>query len=379
MAVSLAGLRVLEVVPAIFSPPKKSSGMKTYALALRKHLMGRGLEVDVLGASVDGGMEKDLLLVRIPRKSDIMFSLCAVLPYLKLRNRYGLVHASDPFLTLPLMLALTKRPSVLTLHELWSDAVEYKRGRLAGVVARLVEGLSLRLSSRVIVVDEKIKGGYLRKYPRLSAKLDVVSIGVDPESFRPLTGKVRQHFGFREKDKLVVYLGRFEKEKNLGLLLHAFKHAKTLEPEAKLALFGDGAEKRRLEGLVEELGLTGVYFMDSLEQDSVPKALNCADVFALTSHYESCPLVAQEALACGVPVVSVDVGRVRQLVSDGVTGKVVSRDPQELGEALAYFLGKGREPKTVSACRKSVYSSSFKKTVDETLAVYEKALNGFPR
>jgi len=378
MASRPAGLRILEVAPSVFSPPKLSSGIKSYTLTLRRYLKRKRALVHVLGASLDGGSDAETFLVRIPFKSDVLYSLYVIPRYLKIRNRYDLIHISDPFLTLPLLLYMTGKPSVITLHEVWSEAVSYKRGLLPALAARIVEHLTLMQATQVIAVDGKIEAAYVRKYPWLWSKVSTVDVGVDLTVFQPTPGNVRSRFGFTASDKIILYLGRFEKEKNVAFLIQAFSHVKRKEPAAKLVLVGSGKEKRNLESLIRELDIRDVIFLDPLAQESVPLILNCADVIALASHYESCPLVAQEALACGLPVVSVDVGRVRELVCSELAGAVVSRDPHAFADALVSFLGRDRRS-VQAACRRCVADFSFEKTVSETLAVYKKALSGFPR
>jgi hypothetical protein len=117
MAQDLSKLKILKIAPSVFSPPKFSSGIKTYTLTLKKHLRDRGIKVHILGASLDGGSNRGDILVRIPKKSDFLFSLYAIPAYMKIKGEYDLIHISDPFFTLPLLLFATKKPSVLTLHE----------------------------------------------------------------------------------------------------------------------------------------------------------------------------------------------------------------------------------------------------------------------
>ena len=377
MTSSLAGQSVLKIAPSIFSPAKLSSGIKTYTLTLRRHLAERGLHVSILAASLDGKSIKSGFLVKLPLKSDVLFSLYVIPSYLRLAGKHDLIHVSDPFLTLPILLYLTNKPSVLTLHEVWSEAVSYKRGFLHGMLARVVEYLALKKVTKAIAVDEKIKNAYLAKYPFLEGKIHAVDIGVDSSYFKPLSGNIREKFGFKKDDKIILYIGRFEKEKNLPHLLHVFARVKERQEKAKLVLVGSGKEKKKLEALTRKLKLSDVIFMEPIASESVPLILNCADVFALTSHYESCPLVAQEALACGIPIVSVDVGRVREMITSELTGTIVPRDPESMACALIHYLNQNKRDVRL-ACSRSVSAISFEKTTRETIRVYEKALSDFP-
>ncbi|MFH1788999.1 MAG: glycosyltransferase family 4 protein, partial [Candidatus Altiarchaeota archaeon] len=195
MTSSLAGLRVLKIAPSVFSPAKMSSGIKTYTLTLKRHLEDRGVRVDLLAASLNGGRTRGQHSVRIPRKSDVLFSLYVIAPYLRMRNQYDLIHSSDPFLSLPLLLKLTRKPSVITLHEFWSEAVSYKRGFLSGILAGFIERTALMRATRVIAVDDKIREKYVEKYPFLEGKIHSVDVGVDLDYFKPLSRSPRERFG----------------------------------------------------------------------------------------------------------------------------------------------------------------------------------------
>jgi glycosyltransferase involved in cell wall biosynthesis len=70
--------------------------------------------------------------------------------------------------------------------------------------------------------------------------------------------------------------------------------------------------------------------------------MNAADCLLLTSDHEGSPNVVKEAIACGLPVVSVDVGDVRERLRGVDPSSVVARDPHELGRALASMLGERR-------------------------------------
>ena len=92
------------------------------------------------------------------------------------------------------------------------------------------------------------------------------------------------------------------------------------------------AELAALHALVAELGLEHrVRFVAPQPHDQLADYYRAADVCVVPSHTESFGLVALEAAACGTPVVAADVGGLRSLVDDGVTGYLVDeRDPVDV-------------------------------------------------
>jgi glycosyltransferase involved in cell wall biosynthesis len=70
-------------------------------------------------------------------------------------------------------------------------------------------------------------------------------------------------------------------------------------------------------------------------QQRVPELMRAFDIFALTSRIEGVPTTVMEAMATGLPVVTTDVGAVREVVAEGITGFVVRpADPQAIADAI---------------------------------------------
>jgi glycosyltransferase involved in cell wall biosynthesis len=91
-----------------------------------------------------------------------------------------------------------------------------------------------------------------------------------------------------------------------------------------------GDETKRLQQRISELGLPNVRLVGKVTHGALGDWYGAADLFCLASRSEGCPNVVLEALACGTPIVSTEVGAIRELVSDGENGFVIGRD--RLGE-----------------------------------------------
>ena len=112
-----------------------------------------------------------------------------------------------------------------------------------------------------------------------------------------------------------------------------------------MVLVGRGPERGRLGALVEELGLQQrAHFLDDLPQSELASIYSAADVLALGSTREGWPNVLLEAMACGTPVVAMDVGGVREIVTSGAVGEVVAtRGAREFAAALERVLAQRPE------------------------------------
>jgi glycosyltransferase involved in cell wall biosynthesis len=69
--------------------------------------------------------------------------------------------------------------------------------------------------------------------------------------------------------------------------------------------------------------------------EEIPAYMNAADVLLITSDSEGSPTVVHEAMACGLPIVTVDVGDVPDRLTGCIPSAVVDRDPEALGRAVA--------------------------------------------
>ena len=174
---------------------------------------------------------------------------------------------------------------------------------------------AIRLSAWNIFVSKEI----LEK-AKVVKKCSLLPCGVDVKGIKPVDKKdARKEMNLIQEKKYVLFAGAFDNEvKNAALAQQAVSN------------LGDAtAELLELKGYSrEEVGLL----------------LCAADVLLMTSWAEGSPQVIKEAMAYGCPIVSVDVGDVKERV-DGIGGCYVtlSRDPQELAECLRKaFSFKGR-------------------------------------
>ncbi|MBQ12623.1 MAG: glycosyl transferase [Planctomyces sp.] len=147
--------------------------------------------------------------------------------------------------------------------------------------------------------------------------------------------------------KVLLGIGRLHPQKGFDRLLPIFARLVALHPEWRLVLLGEGAERPRLEQQVRELGLGDHVALPGWVAN-VAAALSRSELFVLPSRYEGFGNVVAEALACGVPVVTLDCpSGPGEIVRDGVDGLVVPADDmtgleQALGRVMSDTALRGR-------------------------------------
>lgn len=152
--------------------------------------------------------------------------------------------------------------------------------------------------------------------------------------------KIRQELTQRYKIKgsgtWILFVGRLQGQKNPIKLLEIFKEFLTINSDSIFIAIGDGNLKTRMESYIKNKGLTQrVFLLGQLSQTEIIPFYQASDAFLLTSNFEGMPMSVLEALACGLPVVSTNVGEVGRVVKHSFSGEIVdSFDAEKICTAL---------------------------------------------
>lgn len=201
-------------------------------------------------------------------------------------------------------------------------------------------------AAAVICVSDELRGRLWAARGRASVIVD----GVDLDRFRPQDAReARRALGWREDERVVLFnVGGRPIDKRLDL-------AEAAVAEASRVLGTDV----RIEGL-----------NGHLPHAIMPTLINAADCVLMTSDFEGSPNIVREALACDVPVVSVDVGDVRRWLH-GAGTRLAARDAEALGGAVADLLRSGERPRLGRS--KEMFSDIASR--DAVLGVYRQVVS----
>jgi glycosyltransferase involved in cell wall biosynthesis len=173
-------------------------------------------------------------------------------------------------------------------------------------------------------------------------KVVVVPNGVSPARVQEESverERTRLEFGVGPSEHLVIYVGAFSPEKNLGMLIEAIRRLRGEGWPVKALLLGDGPSRREHEEILRQNRLEDVIVLYP-PQERIGRYLAAADLLVLPSLTEGMPAVVIEAGLMGLPSVASAVGGVPEIVADGLTGLLVPPGDQEtFTRAIRSMLG----------------------------------------
>lgn len=205
-------------------------------------------------------------------------------------------------------------------------------------------------------------------------KIRTLGVAIETDVFKPT--------GITKGGKTILFIGRINfAEKGIGFLLEAMPAIVKEVPDAKLVIIGDGGETALLHAQIKKLGIkNAVQMVGTKPFFELPKYLNAAAVMAVPSVWlEAFGQVTIEAMACGVPVVTTDIGGSTEINRNGETGFIVPKaDPLALANAIVKILkDESLQNRLGSAARQRVLENySYEVLVDKFLNIIREAKNG---
>ena len=226
---------------------------------------------------------------------------------------YAIPHASAAYTAKQIVKQKTGRlvPVITTLHG--TDITLVGRDKTYEPVVTF----SINESDAITAVSENLKQETLNHF-EIRKEIEVIHNFVDLKRFnkKPLTAFKKVVSAHDEK--IVVHASNFRKLKRIGDVMEIFKNIHAATP-AKLLMVGDGPERPIAEDLARQYGIeSDVRFLGKQEQ--MEDILAVSDLFLLPSEYESFGLVALEAMASSVAVISSNAGGLGEINIDGKTG-----------------------------------------------------------
>jgi glycosyltransferase involved in cell wall biosynthesis len=210
---------------------------------------------------------------------------------------------------------------------------------LQGVMRQYVDRFLMLFFDQIITVSQNLKKK-ITSFGISPRRVVVVPNALELQQYRidRTRQNLRKQLGIGHRDILIAKIGRLSREKGQGDLIKAFKKSVGKRTDVHLALIGIGPDEKRLRRQVAGLDLIHNVHFCGFRQDMVD-CYNSIDLVVQASYTEGMPNVVIEALAMGVPVIATNAGGTNEILTDGVSGRLVPPGKVEcLSYALSEFL-----------------------------------------
>ncbi len=392
-----------------------TGGQVVYVLQLAKALSTHNIKVDIFTRWFDRSRKQidpvpdypDVRVIRIPAgpwefipKEEIY----AVLPELaenmiefikQEKLHYDLFHGhyvDAGIVTIDIAKKLDK-PAFFTAHSLGAWKREQMEGdseeleRKFKFKHRVSEELRIFKSVKAQAVTSQVQMEKLEQLYKFTAgNIDIIPPGVDVHRFH-LPESDERIAKTDLPDRYIFCLSRIDSNKGHDLLLNAFDRVRNDIPDVHLVIGGGSPkpEQRELDVLktikkiINDKGIDDkVRIIGYVPDDLLVSLYQQAELFVLPSIFEPFGMTAQEAMACGTPVVASKLGGIRSVISSGDNGLLI--DPSDAGEfadAISLILKDARLAERLGKTGHKTIQEyfSWEAIAERYLAFYEKFMN----
>lgn len=296
-----------------------------------------------------------------------------------------IVHAHTPFSIglLGYYYAFVKKvPFVHTYHTLYPEYIKsyILKGKL--ITPKMVARLSAVFANHcdlTIAPSIKIKK-LLEKYG-VKTLIEVLATGINYTDYskKIRLNNFRRQYHLKKDDKLLIFVGRLGKEKNIDFLISSLPLIQKKIKNAKLVLVGDGPQRSQLQKLAQRLKLKdSVIFTGYFKKPDVIKAYQASDLFVFSSLTDTQGMVVVEAAAAGLPIVAVKDDAFGEFLKNGQNGFATKQNKSEFAQAVITVLGNKILCESMSQ-KSQVIAKEFtiKKQTQKLIDIYHKLKQTF--
>lgn len=280
---------------------------------------------------------------------------------------------------------ILKVPLVYTLHTMYDDYIYYVAPKL---LVNTTKEISHKYMKFFAIQANAVTGPSKKceEYFRLTGvdkDINVIPNAVEMDTFAPRNfdeqtkAELRLKHGIKPDAMVACFVGRLGREKSVDVLLDYWAHAVKPEDDITLLVIGDGPVKEELEEQAKRLGITGmVTFAGKVPHEELPPYYAICDVYVTASLSDTNSISMLEGMCSGLPVLQRTDPLNADQVREGDNGYVFDNAVQ-MAEKLMRIRVMGKEElgRFKQAVTASIRNSGAKTLAQNTLNVYEKALN----
>lgn len=227
---------------------------------------------------------------------------------------------------------IKKIPYVIWLggNERESLSIKYKKNLFTWLLARIIvifEKVILRSANFVFPVTDDLY--------ELAKKRKVKNMFLSPNYIN--REKFKENLSKKDSTGRIqlLYVGRFEEEKGIKVLLKAIKILSEIINNFDLSMVGEGSLKDWVNDFIDENHLENIFLRGTYNHEDMPEIYNSADIFILPSYTEGSPASLIEAMSCGTASIATSVGECSKIIQNGENGFLIPPgDPNIMAKNL---------------------------------------------
>ena len=293
-----------------------------------------------------------------------------------------IIHSQHPNLLGSAAMRWAKKknnPLVFTWHTLYDQYTNFVPFLPAKMVAKWVIKNAVKYANKadVVVVPTESVTPIIQNWGVKNKIVPIATGVVEKEFLNPNRNKIREKYGVKEDEILLLLVSRLTEEKNINFLFDAAIETLKKNKNTKLMLAGEGyllpnlKEKTKEENLEEKIIFVGI-----VEREELKNYYAAGDIFVYASKSETQGMIITEAMHMGLPIVAVKATGVESLVENGINGILISEDSKEFISAVKKLIeDKGlREKMSLESARIAKEKYTSKICAAKMLEVYSEAI-----
>jgi len=365
-------MKVLQICPRYYP---YFGGVETHVQEISERLVKKGCEVEVLTTDPSGSLQKEEevneVLIRRFRSfapNDLYYFSSHLLLFLGKADS-DLIHAHG-YNAFPMFACAVKRKAkkmCLTPH--YFGMGRSKVTAIAHIPYFAFGVWMLRSAERVVCVSRTEREILIKRFLVKPNRAIYIPNGVNYNEVAN-SSPALDTSGFT-----VSYVGRLSIEKNIRVLISAYKEIEDCIPNSKLMIVGDGPEKEELEKFSRKLSIKKIFWVGKVPHQNIGAYFKSASVFVLPSRREASPISVLEAQAAGTPVIVSDAINRMGIMERGLGLIFENGNEKDLAEKIfKIYKEKSLRDSFISRGKKYAKKFDWDKVVDEYVMMYHSIL-----
>ena len=315
--------------------------------------------------------------------SALPMRLKALYCYSRWRNRIlksdiDILYVHSPECTLPFLWFNDGVPVIFHQHgsgnPLYKSKYKWARSKFLQALFDFLLKIIHRRADWTIAIDRLCFQQVKRN--GASQKVSFLMNAVNQDRFKPDTYKratKREALAVNEEEFVIFFAGRLEEIKRVDRVIDAAYYLDTIKFSFKVFIAGSGTLRSRLEASASAAGIRSkVKFFGQIPHNELSAYYNMADVLVLPSEMEGTPMVVLEALSCGTPVITSPIGKIPNLIQNGINGVLLNdKSPKEIAASISFIRSYPMDRQQVARSVDAIGSDHF---VRELERIFQRVL-----